>query len=258
MYRYMEKEKILQELEEKAKLINIELNEEQKEKFYNYMNLLIEWNKKINLTAITEPKEIILKHFIDSLTISKYIKDDSKIIDVGTGAGFPGIPLKIYNPTLKITLLDSLNKRIIFLKEVIQKLELKDIEAIHGRIEDIAQEKEYREKYDIVTSRAVSTLNVLSEYMIPFSKKEGKSICMKGIDIENELEDAKNAIKTLGGKTEQVEEFKLANEDIKRNIIIIKKEKSTPNKYPRKAGIPSKNPIKQDNVPRIDKIRQKS
>lgn len=240
----MKKEEILQELEEKAKIIDIKLDEEQKGKFYRYMNLLIEWNKKVNLTAIIEPKEIILKHFIDSLTISKHIKNNSNIIDIGTGAGFPGIPLKIYNPTLKITLLDSLNKRITFLNEVIQELELKDIEAIHGRIEDIAQEKQYREKYDIVTSRAVASLNILSEYMIPFNKTGGKSICMKGAEVEEELEDAKNAIKTLGGKIEKVEEFKLANEDIKRNIIIIKKEKNTPNKYPRKAGTPTKNPLK--------------
>lgn len=240
----MEKEEILQELEEKAELINIKLNEEQKEKFYNYMQMLIEWNKKINLTAITEPKEIILKHFIDSLTISKYIERGTKLIDIGTGAGFPGIPLKIYDSTLEITLLDSLNKRITFLNEVIEKLKLNNIETIHGRIEDIAQKEEYREKYDIVTSRAVSNLNILAEYMIPLNKIGGISICMKGTEIEEELNDAKNAIKLLGGKTEKVEEFDLVNENIKRNIIIIKKEKRTSSKYPRKAGMPSRKPIK--------------
>lgn len=240
----MEKEEILQELEEKAELINIKLNEEQKEKFYNYMQMLIEWNKKINLTAITEPKEIILKHFIDSLTISKYIERGTKLIDIGTGAGFPGIPLKIYDSTLEITLLDSLNKRITFLNEVIEKLKLNNIETIHGRIEDIAQKEEYREKYDIVTSRAVSNLNILAEYMIPLNKIGGISICMKGTEIEEELNDAKNAIKLLGGKIEKVEEFDLVNENIKRNIIIIKKEKRTSSKYPRKAGMPSRKPIK--------------
>lgn len=223
---------------------DIKLDVEQKEKFYNYMNLLIEWNEKINLTAIVEPKEIILKHFIDSLTISKYLKDGNKLIDVGTGAGFPGIPNKILNKKLNVTLLDSLKKRTIFLDEVINNLQLEDIKSMHGRVEEIAQNKEYREKYDVATSRAVAQLNILLEYMLPLVKVGGLCICMKGSEINEELENAKNALKILGGEIEKVESFELENSDMKRNIVIIRKVKNTPNKYPRKAGTPSKEPLK--------------
>ena len=189
------------ELEEFTKIfnnylekLNLTLTEEQIEKFYNYMNLLIEWNKKINLTAIVEPKDIILKHFIDSLTIEKYIKKGENIIDVGTGAGFPGIPLKIAREDLKITLADSLNKRINFLNEVINKLDLKNIETIHTRAEELGKNKKYREKFDIATSRAVANMSTLSEYLIPFIKVKGGCICMKSSDIDTELENAKKAI----------------------------------------------------------------
>ena len=207
------------------------------------MNLLIEWNKKINLTAITEPNEIILKHFVDSLTISKYISDGTRVVDVGTGAGFPGIPLKIYRQDIEITLLDSLQKRINFLDEVIKELNLEKIEIIHSRVEDFGKDKRYREKFDIATSRAVANLATLSEYLLPLVKVGGKVISMKGSLIEEELENSKNAIKILGGKIEKVDEFNLPNSDISRNIVLIDKIKETPNKYPRKAGEPSKKPL---------------
>jgi 16S rRNA (guanine527-N7)-methyltransferase len=160
--------------------IEINFTEEQINKFYKYMNLLLEWNEKINLTAITDPKEVILKHFIDSLTINKYLKQNSTLADVGTGAGFPGIPLKIVRPDLKITLVDSLNKRINFLNIVIDELELKNITAVHSRIEDFGKNKQYREKFDYVTARAVANLAVLSEYLLPIIKVGGQAIGMKG------------------------------------------------------------------------------
>lgn len=238
------------ELEEFTKIfnnylekLNLTLTEEQIEKFYNYMNLLIEWNKKINLTAIIEPKDIILKHFIDSLTIEKYIKKGENIIDVGTGAGFPGIPLKIAREDLKITLADSLNKRINFLNEVISKLDLKNIDAIHTRAEELGKNKKYREKFDIATSRAVANMSTLSEYLIPFIKVEGRCICMKSSDIDIELENAKNAIKILGCKIESEDKFNLPNSDLGRSIIVLRKVKNTPSKFPRKAGTPAKEPI---------------
>lgn len=223
--------------------LGITLSEIQLKQFYNYMNLLIEWNKKINLTAITEPNEIILKHFVDSLTISKYISDGTRVVDVGTGAGFPGIPLKIYRQDIEITLLDSLQKRINFLDEVIRELNLEKIETVHSRVEDFGKDKKYREKFDIATSRAVANLATLSEYLLPLVKVGGKAISMKGSLIEEELELSKNAIKILGGKVEKVDEFDLPNSDISRNIILINKIKETPNKYPRKAGEPSKKPL---------------
>lgn len=240
----MDNKDFFKELLSQAQKIEIELNEEQIDIFYRYKQLLIEWNKKMNLTAITETKDIILKHFIDSLTIMKYIKENQKVIDVGTGAGFPGLPLKIANPTLNIVLIDSLNKRINFLNEVINQNNLKNIKAIHNRIEQTAREEQYREGFDIVTSRAVANLAVLAEYMLPFAKIGGKCICMKGSEIEEELENSKNAIKLLGGKIIKIDSFELPQDNIKRNIIIIEKEKNTPNKYPRKPGTPSKEPLK--------------
>ena len=226
-----------------GKEIDIVFTEEQLEQFYKYMNLLIEWNEKINLTAIIEPKEIILKHFIDSLTIIKYIEPNKTLIDIGTGAGFPGIPVKILRKDLKITLLDSLNKRIKFLNEVIEKLSLKNITTTHTRIEEYAKNKEYREKFDIATSRAVANLTTLTEYMLPMVKVKGKAICMKGADVDEEMLKSKNSIKILGGKIYKVEEFKLPKSEYKRNLIIIEKTNTTPNKYPRKPGIPSKEPL---------------
>ena len=227
-----------------ATKINIEFTEEQLNKFCEYMNLLIEWNEKINLTSIVEPKEIILKHFIDSLTINKYLKENSTLADVGTGAGFPGIPLKILRPDMKITLVDSLNKRIKFLNEVIEKLNLKDIVTVHSRIEDFGKSKNYRENFDYVTARAVANLAVLSEYLIPIAKIGGKCLCMKGNNVEEEITSGKKAIDVLGGKIEIIDEFLLPDSDISRNIIVITKAKNTPARFPRKAGLPSKEPLK--------------
>lgn len=226
-----------------GKEISIEFSNIKIEKFYKYMNLLIEWNEKINLTAITEPKEIIIKHFIDSLTVLKDIKGKNTLVDVGTGAGFPGIPLKIMDEEIKITLLDSLNKRINFLNEVINQLDLKNIETIHSRVEEAGKNKKYRERFDIATARAVANLATLSEYMLPLVKVGGKSICMKGSEVSEELQNSKKAISILGGEIENIDNFQLPKSDMMRNIVIIKKVKNTPNKYPRKPGTPSKEPI---------------
>ena len=226
---------------EKANCIGIEISQENAKQFYKYMKLLLEWNEKMNLTAITDPEEIILKHFVDSLTIMPYLSNANTILDVGTGAGFPGLPLKILEDNKEFTLLDSLNKRITFLQNVISELELKNVQAIHGRAEEYISQK--RESYDIVTSRAVAKLNVLIEYMLPFVKVGGRCICMKSFEIEGELKEAKKAIEILGGKIEKVDEITLPTTDIKRKIVIIKKIKNTPNKYPRKAGTPVKEPI---------------
>lgn len=220
-----------------------EIDDNKIQKFYDYMNLLVEWNKKINLTAITEEKDIILKHFVDSLTVLKYIKENKSIVDVGTGAGFPGIPLAIMNDSLKITLVDSLNKRINFLNEVCNKINLENIKAIHARAEEFGQDNNYRESYDVAISRAVANLTVLAEYLLPLVKVGGKIICMKGPDIEEELKQAKSAIDILGGKFERCDNFCLPKSDISRNIIIINKIKETPKKYPRKAGTPAKTPL---------------
>lgn len=219
------------------------LSDDQKEKFEIYMKELIEWNKNINLTAITEENEIVLKHFIDSMTISDYIKDNSKIIDIGTGAGFPGIPLKIKNNSLNVTLVDSLNKRINFLNNIINKLNLDNICAIHSRAEELGHNKEQREQYDYAVSRAVANLSTLLEYLLPFVKVGGFCICMKGPNIEQEINNSEKALKELGGKIEKIENFTLPGTDITRNIILIKKINTTKNKYPRKAGTPAKEPL---------------
>lgn len=240
----MEKKRFEEEMLEKSKILGVRFSVEQIEQFYKYMNLLIEWNEKMNLTAITEPKEIILKHFIDSITILKYIDDNSKLVDVGTGAGFPGVPLSIMNPTLKITLVDSLNKRLIFLQEVVKELNLKNIEIVHARAEEFGQNKNCREKFDIATSRAVANLATLSEYLVPLVKIDGKIISMKASNAKEEINDAKKAIEVLGGKIEKIEEFDLPESDIGRTIIIIDKNKCTPAIYPRKSGTPAKEPIK--------------
>jgi len=239
----MEKEKFQKELASKASKLEINLSEEEQSQFYQYMQLLLEWNEKMNLTAITEPAEILDKHFIDSITIAKYIKQEEKILDIGTGAGFPGIPLKIVLPQNNITLLDALNKRINFLREVIQELKLDKITAVHGRAEEFSKISGNRENYDVVVSRAVAKLNVLLEYMLPFVKIGGKCICMKSAEIDDELEEAKKAIEILGGKIEVVDTVTLVGTDIKRKLIVIKKIKETPKKYPRKAGTPAKEPI---------------
>ena len=237
---YKEFKKILCE---KMQDINIILSEMQVEQFFKYMNLLLEWNEKINLTAITDENEIILKHFVDSLTICKYLENKNSLIDVGTGAGFPGIPVKIVRPDLKIVLLDSLNKRVKFLNDVIEKLDLKNIVALHGRAEEVARKPEYREQFDIATSRAVANLSVLLEYLVPFVKVGERCICMKGAEIEEELNSAGKAIMVLGVKVDKVDDFLLLGSDMRRNLVILKKMKETSGKYPRKAGVPAKDPI---------------
>lgn len=239
----MEEEVFCEKIKEKANNIGINLNNRQQKQFYDYMKLLLEWNEKINLTAITEPNEIIEKHFIDSMTILKHIKQQSCIADIGTGAGFPGIPLKIAKEDAKVTLIDSLNKRINFLDEVIKELGLEKINAIHSRAEEIGKNKKYRESFDVVTSRAVAKLNVLAEYMLPLVKIGGICICMKGSELKNEIKTSKNAIKFLGGKINAIEEFELPKTDIKRTLVVIEKIGQTPAKYPRKPGTPIKEPI---------------
>ena len=239
----MKLEEFSKYLSDYGEKIGLKFSKKQEEQFFKYMNLLIEWNEKINLTAITKPEEIILKHFVDSLTIAKYIKNEETLVDMGTGAGFPGIPLKIYKKDLKVTLVDSLNKRIKFLNEVIEQLNLGKIETIHARAEEFGKSKKYREKFDIATSRAVANLSTLSEYLIPLVKVNGKVISMKGQEIQEEVKQAQKAIQILGGKIVEKESFNLPKSDNKRNIIIIEKIKNTPTKYPRKPGTPAKEPI---------------
>lgn len=240
----MEKQEFSKIIEKYSEEIAIKLKEEQIDKFYKYMELLLEWNEKINLTAITSPEEIILKHFIDSITISKQIKKKAKVVDVGTGAGFPGIPLKIIREDIQLTLLDSLNKRINFLKETIEELQLTKTEAIHGRAEEFGQNKKNREQYDYAISRAVANLATLEEYLLPLVTINGNTISMKGPEIEKELEQGKKSIFVLGGKIDKIEKFQLPQSDIGRTLIITKKIKQTPLKYPRKPGMPAKEPIK--------------
>ncbi len=225
--------------------LGISLSERQYEQFMKYYELLVEWNSFMNLTAITEFDEVCTKHFIDSLSLCTAIDCDKEysIIDVGTGAGFPGIPLKIAFPKLNITLLDSLGKRVKFLNEVIDQLELENIEAIHGRAEDYAKPELLREKFDICVSRAVANLSTLSEYCLPYVKIGGYFISYKSEKISEEMQSAENAIKIIGGEVYGQKEFTLPNSDIYRNLFMIKKIKATPKKYPRKAGLPSKEPL---------------
>jgi len=205
-----------------------------KPEFEKYMNLLLEWNEKINLTAITQPDEVKIKHFEDSLTCLKsgYIKDGDCVVDVGTGAGFPGLPIKIENNSVKLTLMDSLNKRINFLKEVSSQLNL-DTQCIHIRAEEAGKNKLYRQKYDVAVSRAVAKLSVLAEYCLPLVKKGGYMLAMKGKDIEAELEEAKPLIKLLGGQVKEVQLHTLSDEEITHSIVVIEKIADTNPKYPR-------------------------
>ena len=227
--------------------MNISISEQQLKQFQMYYDLLLEWNSFMNLTAITELDEVIRKHFLDSASLIHAISDLSEkkysFIDVGTGAGFPGIPLKILFPDSSITLLDSLNKRVKFLNHVIENLELTKIEAIHGRAEDIAQNPSYREQYDFCVSRAVANLTTLSEYCLPFVRNNGFFISYKSEKITEEYEQAKNAIKILGGAFKNQIEFYLPDSDIYRNLFMIEKIQTTPKKYPRKSGLPSKEPL---------------
>ncbi|MGN0476026.1 MAG: 16S rRNA (guanine(527)-N(7))-methyltransferase RsmG [Ruminococcus sp.] len=215
---------------------SIILSDIQKQQFQKYYELLIEWNKKMNLTAITEKNEVAIKHFYDSLTLlmNVNVPKGAKVIDVGTGAGFPGIPLKIVRPDIKLTLLDSLNKRLIFLNEVCSSLEI-DAEIIHKRAEEGGRDKNLRDKFNIATSRAVANMNTLSEYCMPYVKVNGKFVAMKGKNGLEELEKGIDAVKILGGEKEKVAEFTLPTGD-ERTIIVINKKVPTPKKYPRQSG----------------------
>ena len=225
--------------------LQIVLNKEQLCQFMSYFELLVEWNQVMNLTAITDFEEVCKKHFTDSLSLVKAYKINASIsvIDVGTGAGFPGIPLKIAFPDIEIILLDSLHKRVDFLKTVIDNLGLKKIEALHGRAEDYAKEKNFREQFDLCVSRAVSNLSTLSEYCIPYVKIGGHFISYKSEKLSEEKKDAEYAISVLGGEIEDQISFQIPNSDINRNLLIVRKKKETPANYPRKAGLPLKKPI---------------
>jgi len=228
---------------DETKKNGMELSDKQIAQFNLYYELLTAKNKVMNLTAITEYNDVVKKHFIDSMMISRVLdmKKINSLCDVGTGAGFPGIPLKIVYPHLHLTLVDSVGKRVNFLSEVVEKLGLEDVEAIHSRTEDLAHNSKYREKYDLVTARAVASMNVLSEYCIPYAKIGGYFAAYKSGNIGEEIENAKNSIKTLGGKIEKTDMFELY--EMGRSIVLIRKVNSTPKIYPRKAGTPSKNPL---------------
>ena len=245
--------------DEELNTLGITLSERQKEQFDRYYELLTEWNKVMNLTGITEYDEVCLKHFTDSLSIVRIkdmnevrsmiivrIKDMNEVrsmIDVGTGAGFPGIPLKIAFPHIRIVLLDSLNKRLRFLNQVIEELDLEDITTLHGRAEDHAKKAEYREKFDLCASRAVANLSTLSEYCLPFVKKGGSFVSYKSGDSDEEIKQAEKAIKILGGEVVKVDKFMLPGSDMGRALVEIRKIKNTPTRYPRKAGVPGKEPL---------------
>ena len=225
--------------------LHIALSEKQMEQFLQYYELLVEKNKVMNLTAITEFDEVVEKHFLDSVSLTKQmdLHQPLKVLDLGTGAGFPGIPLKIVFPELEITLMDSLNKRVLFLQDVISSLQLENIEAVHGRAEEVARNKKYRESFDLCVSRAVANISTLSEYCLPFVKIGGSFISYKSSTIEDELEDGKKGIAILGGKVKDVYKFTLPDSELQRSFVIIEKEKKTPKAYPRKAGTPSKEPL---------------
>ena len=224
---------------------NLVLTEEQKNQFLTYYEMLVEKNKVMNLTSVTEFNEVVEKHFLDSISLwtIEDLSQRKKVLDLGTGAGFPGIPLKIMFPELEITLADSLNKRILFLQEVIDALKLQNISAIHGRAEEMAKQENFRESYDLCVSRAVANLSTLSEYCLPFVRIGGKFISYKSGEIEEEQKNAKNAVFLLGGKIEKIHKFELDGTELKRSFVVIDKVKKTPKLYPRKAGTPAKNQL---------------
>ena len=237
---------MIKTLEEGFNLLKLPYNKDIDSKFALYKDLLKEWNKKINITSIEDDEEIYIKHFIDSVLLlnENNINEKKTVIDVGTGGGFPGLPLKIVNDNYKITLLDSLKKRIDFLSQVTKALDLSDVNLIHERAEDYGQNKEIRECYDICVSRAVAPLNVLSEYCIPFVKVGGYFAAYKSDNISQEISNSDNAIKKLGGKIKEIKEISIPATDIIRKIVIIEKIEPTNTRYPRKAGKPSKDPLK--------------
>ena len=226
---------------------NFELTDKQKQQFKLYFKMLIEVNEHVNLTRITEEDEVYLKHFYDSITplftFGAVFKDGATLCDVGAGAGFPSIPLKILKPGLKVTIVDSLQKRLNFLKDLISELGLTDVELVHGRAEDVGQNKLYRERFDIVTARAVARMSVLSEYCLPLVKKGGYFVFLKGPKAEDELDDGKKALEVLGGKLIKDEELTLPASEEERTLVLVQKVKSTPKKYPRQAGTPRRKPI---------------
>lgn len=226
---------------------NFELTDKQKQQFKLYFKMLIEVNEHVNLTRITEEDEVYLKHFYDSITplftFGAVFKDGATLCDVGAGAGFPSIPLKILKPGLKVTIVDSLQKRLNFLKDLISELGLTDVELVHGRAEDVGQNKLYRERFDIVTARAVARMSVLSEYCLPLVKKGGYFVALKGPKAEDELDDGKKALEVLGGKLIKDEELTLPESEEERTLVLVQKVKPTPKKYPRQAGTPRRKPI---------------
>lgn len=232
-------------LEDGCQAFGVTLTDKQIEQFEKYYELLVEWNKVMNLTGITEFDEVMQKHFVDSAAAAKYVEMEkvNSLIDVGTGAGFPGIPLKIVYPHIQVTLLDSLNKRIKFLEEVVDNLGLIGIETVHGRAEDAAKKAEYREQFDLSVSRAVANLASLTEYCLPFVKVGGKFVSYKSVSVDEEITQSKKAVYVLGGEIEKVEKFNLPESDMERALVIIEKKRSTPKKYPRKAGMPTKEPL---------------
>lgn len=232
-------------MNEAAEEFGVELTEKQLQQFDRYFELLVEWNEKMNLTAITEPQEVAIKHMIDSLSAwdDERMKNVKSMIDVGTGAGFPGIPLKIYKPELKLTLLDSLNKRVKFLQTVVDELGLENVECIHARAEEGARNPKLREKFDLAVSRAVARLPVLAEYCLPFVKVGGVFAALKGMKFAEEAAEGEKALKVLGGAVAESVELRLPNLEDKRAVIYAVKKKSTPKQYPRKAGTPDKNPL---------------
>lgn len=225
--------------------LGVALSEKQLEQLMKYYEMLIEWNQKINLTAITEFKDVMKKHFVDSVSLIKAydVSQSVSVIDVGTGAGFPGLVLKIVFPNLNVVLLDSLNKRIRFLNAVINELELKNVEAVHGRAEDFARPGKWRENFDLCVSRAVANFSTLSEYCLPFVKQKGCFIAYKSEKSYDEIKQAEQAISLLGGKSAKKVEFMLPDSDIYRVLYVIEKERRTPERYPRKAGLPGKEPL---------------